>query len=64
MLNQELPKKQVLKRFIAVLGLDTEDAGRMIVFSLIPKLAAIVTVCKALVVDLWLVSRGKTRSID
>ena len=35
---------------VAVLGLDTEDAGWVSVFSFTPKLAAIVTVCKALVV--------------
>jgi hypothetical protein len=35
---------------VAVLGLDTEDAGWVSVFTFTPKLAAIVTVCKALVV--------------
>jgi len=35
---------------VAVLGLDTKDVGWVSVFNFTPKLAAIVTICKALVV--------------
>ena len=53
MLDQELLDDEFQSGFLsalAVLGLDTEDAGWVSVFNFTPKLAAIVTVCKALVV--------------
>jgi hypothetical protein len=53
MLNYELLDDEFQSGFlsaVAVLGLDTEDAGWMSVFNFAPKPAAIVTVCKALVV--------------
>lgn len=53
MLDHELLDDEFQSGFlsaVAVLGLDTEDAGWVSVFNFTPKLAAIVTVCKALVV--------------
>lgn len=53
MLDQELLDDEFQSGFlsaVAVLGLDTEDAGWVSVFNFTPKLAAIVTICKALVV--------------
>jgi hypothetical protein len=65
MLDQELLDDEFQSGFlsaVAVLGLDAEDAGWVSVFNFTPKLAAIVTVCKALVV--FMAYRQRQDDID